>query len=344
MISVKEITFSNRDAQILFGSYDQNLKIIEDIFNIELYARGNVLKLKGEQNNIENAVILFEKLRKKIEKEGTFTHHEILEEISHIRNKDSSISKEIIQQIEQKNEEEIFIKSRREFIYSRSVIQKKYIKSIRNYPLTIGIGPAGTGKTYLAVALAIESIKKGMFRRIILTRPALEAGEKLGFLPGDLEEKIKPYLQPIYDALYDIMKYDELRKWTDQKIIEIIPLAYMRGRTLSDAFIILDEAQNTTTEQMKMFLTRLGVNSKAVVTGDITQIDQPLGWLSSGLVICEKVLKGLKDIKFIYFTEKDVVRHYLVKKIIKAYTIYNVKNEKVFPKDNNKQPSEEEKN
>ncbi|MCM8825278.1 MAG: PhoH family protein, partial [Candidatus Omnitrophica bacterium] len=182
-----------------------------------------------------------------------------------------------------------------------------------------GIGPAGTGKTYLAVALAIESLRSGLFSRVILTRPALEAGERLGFLPGDLEEKIKPYLQPIYDALFDLLKYEELKRWSERKIIEIIPLAYMRGRTLNDAFIILDEAQNTTGEQMKMFLTRLGSDSKAVVTGDTTQIDLPLSRETSGLVICEKVLNKVKGVKFIYFNERDVVRHPLVKRIIKAY-------------------------
>ncbi|MCL5674477.1 MAG: PhoH family protein [Candidatus Omnitrophica bacterium] len=337
MVLIKEITFSNRDAQIIFGSYDSNLKILEDILNVELYARGNVLKLKGEQNNVEKAVILFETFVKKVEKTGSLTHHEILETIAHLKFRDSLLQNELIQQIHPEKEE-IFTNSRREFIYPRTTTQKNYIKAIRNYPLTIGIGPAGTGKTYLAVSLAIEFIKKGLFRRIILTRPALESGERLGFLPGDLEEKIKPYLQPVYDALYDIMKYDELKKWINQKILEIIPLAYMRGRTLSDAFIILDEAQNTTTEQMKMFLTRLGINSRAVITGDITQIDQPLTWSTSGLVICEKVLKGLKDIKFTYFTEKDVVRHYLVKRIIKAYTKYD---EKTPSKYIHKQSSEE---
>ncbi|MCL5409151.1 MAG: PhoH family protein [Candidatus Omnitrophica bacterium] len=346
MVLVKEINFSNRDAQIIFGSYDSNLKLLEDILDVELYARGNILKLKGEQNNIEKSILLFHALIKKIETTDSLTHRDILETIAQIKNKDIYFQKDILQQTLPKNleKQEIFIKSRKEFIYPQSTIQKNYIKAIKNYSLTVGIGPAGTGKTYLAVSCAIESIKKGLFRRVILTRPALEAGERLGFLPGDLEEKIKPYLQPIYDALYDIMKYDELKKWTDQKIIEIIPLAYMRGRTLSDAFIILDEAQNTTTEQIKMFLTRLGINSKAVVTGDITQIDQPLTMTTSGLVVCEKVLKGIKDIKFIYFSEKDVVRHYLVKKIIKAYTKYNEKNEKFSYQDNNKQSSEKEKN
>ena len=327
-----EISFSNRDAQIIFGSYDQNLKLLEDLLGVELFARGNRLKLKGEKFTVEKASAFFETLKKKVQSSGSLTHQHIIDILAHGKHPAiplTAVTTEDIH-ITKTPHEEIFVKSRKEFVYPRGTKQKNYIKAIRNYDLSLGIGPAGTGKTYLAVALAIESLKKGMYSKVVLTRPALEAGERLGFLPGDLEEKIKPYLQPIYDALFDIMKYEELKRWTEQKIIEIIPLAYMRGRTLNEAFIILDEAQNTTGEQMKMFLTRLGMNSRAVITGDVTQIDLPLTRQTSGLVVCEKILKNVKGIKFIYFTEKDVVRHNLVKKIIKAYAKYH---EKTGPKD-----------
>lgn len=210
------------------------------------------------------------------------------------------------------------VSSKKRLILPRSEAQKKYIEAIQQYDMVIGIGPAGTGKTYLAMAMAIAAFLKKQFNRIILARPAVEAGERLGFLPGDMYEKVNPYLRPLYDALFDMMEADKAYKLIERGTIEIAPLAFMRGRTLNDSFIILDEAQNTTSEQMKMYLTRLGFNSKTVITGDITQVDLPSG-KASGLKEAEKILKDIKGVEFIYFTEKDVVRHKLVQQIIKAY-------------------------
>lgn len=210
------------------------------------------------------------------------------------------------------------VSSKKRFIFPRSDVQKNYIEAIQRYDMVIGIGPAGTGKTYLAMAMAINAFLKKEVSRIILARPAVEAGERLGFLPGDIYEKVNPYLRPLYDALFDMMEAEKAHKLIERGIIEIAPLAFMRGRTLNDSFVILDEAQNTTSEQMKMYLTRLGFNSKTVITGDITQVDLPTG-KASGLIEAEKILKGIKGVSFIYFTEKDVVRHKLVQQIIKAY-------------------------
>ncbi len=213
------------------------------------------------------------------------------------------------------------VASKKKFIVPRSEAQKRYIEAIKQYDMVIGIGPAGTGKTYLAMAMAINALLNKQVSRIILARPAVEAGEKLGFLPGDLYEKINPYLRPLYDALFDMMENEKAYQLIEKGIIEIAPLAFMRGRTLNDSFIILDEAQNTTSEQMKMYLTRLGFNSKTVITGDITQIDLPYG-KTSGLVEAAKILKNIKEVSLVYFSEKDVVRHKLVQEIIKAYDIF----------------------
>jgi phosphate starvation-inducible PhoH-like protein len=217
------------------------------------------------------------------------------------------------------------VSSKRRFIIPKTETQKNYIEAIKLHDIVIGIGPAGTGKTYLAMAIAISAYLKKQISRIVLARPALEAGEKLGFLPGDLYEKVNPYLRPLYDALFDLMGADKSSKLIDRGIIEIAPLAFMRGRTLNDSFIILDEAQNTTSEQMKMYLTRLGYNSKTVITGDITQIDLPAGRIS-GLVESVDILKNIKGIQFIYFSEKDVVRHQLVQEIVKAYEKHEKRN------------------
>ncbi len=220
------------------------------------------------------------------------------------------------------------VSSKRRFIIPKTETQRRYIDAIKNYDIVIGIGPAGTGKTYLAMAMAMNAFLKKQTSRIVLARPAIEAGEKLGFLPGDMYEKVSPYLRPLYDALFDMMEAEKVVKLVERGIIEIAPLAFMRGRTLNDSFVILDEAQNTTSEQMKMYLTRLGFNSKTVITGDITQIDLPAG-KTSGLLDAEKILSNIEGIKFVYFSEKDVVRHKLVQEIVKAYERY----EKRFAED-----------
>lgn len=213
------------------------------------------------------------------------------------------------------------ISSKNRFIIPKTEVQRQYIEAIRNYDIVIGIGPAGTGKTYLAMAMAINALLKKQVSRIVLARPAVEAGERLGFLPGDMYEKVNPYLRPLYDALFDMIEAEKASKFIEKGIIEIAPLAFMRGRTLNDSFIILDEAQNTTSEQMKMYLTRLGFNSKTVITGDITQIDLPAGRMS-GLIEADKILSDVEGIKVIYFSERDVVRHKLVQEIVKAYEKY----------------------
>jgi phosphate starvation-inducible PhoH-like protein len=325
MIIKRQIEISNEEALILYGIKDENLEFIENLFGIEIFARGNLLTLKGEREKVEKALALLYEILKYKGKKKSITKEDILMLLQKEEKEEKKDEKSIK---ELKEKEGILINSKKEIVIPKTPKQREYVNAIRKYDLVVGIGPAGTGKTYLAVACGIEAIKKGKFQRLILTRPALEAGERLGFLPGDLEEKIKPYLQPIYDSLFDLLKYEELRRWQERKIIEVVPLAYMRGRTLSNAFIILDEAQNTSFGQMKMFLTRLGIDSKIVITGDVTQIDHPLSSETSGLVEIQKVLSKIRGVKFIYFTNRDVVRHKLVKKIINAYEKYYEKKSK----------------
>ena len=322
MSLLKEVYLTNEEAQIISGIRDSNLEYIEELMEVEIFARGNILKIKGADRNVESTIELLENLRNLARHKKNLTRSDILKVMK--ESSESQEEKTVLSEVKDESSV-ILVDSRRKTVAPRSPAQKRYIQAIRNYDLVMGIGPAGTGKTYLAVACGIEMVKQGKFQKMVLTRPALEAGERLGFLPGDLEEKIRPYLQPIYDSIYDIMRYEEIRRWTERHILEIVPLAYMRGRTLSDAFIILDEAQNTTLEQMKMFLTRLGINSKAVITGDITQIDTPLSAHTSGLVEIQKVLYRISGIKFVYFSHRDVVRHSLVKKIINAYERYEKK-------------------
>ena len=293
------------------GKYDEHLKILEKTFRISLSARGNEFTLRGAQENIALVERIIEELAS-LSTRGYLIGTQDIEAAMRIMSQDSTA------RLTEVYLHSIPISSRKPGVNPKSLVQKKYIEAIRESDLVFGIGPAGTGKTYLAMAMAISALQQKECSRIILTRPALEAGEKLGFLPGDMYEKVNPYLRPLYDALYDMLDIERSRKLIERGLIEIAPIAFMRGRTLNDSFIILDEAQNTTSEQMKMFLTRLGYNSQAVVTGDVTQIDLPPERLS-GLKEVQQILKDVEGIKFVYFSEKDVVRHRLVQEIITAY-------------------------
>jgi phosphate starvation-inducible protein PhoH and related proteins len=305
-------------TQELFGSYDENLKIIEKELLVSLLIREGELKIIGEEKNIDVASRVMEILMKKLDEGEAITS----QTVSYI----IALAKEGDEGKKYDFDDVVIATSRGRLIKCKTLGQSDYINAIRKNDIVFGIGPAGTGKTYLAMAMAIKAFKNREVNKIILTRPAVEAGEKLGFLPGDLQEKVDPYLRPLYDALHEIMGIELFQKNMEKGLIEVAPLAYMRGRTLSDSYIILDEAQNTTPEQMKMFLTRLGFGSKVIVTGDITQIDLPKG-KSSGLKTVMEILDGIQGIEFIYFTEKDVVRHKLVQDIVKAYEKYEINKE-----------------
>ena len=298
-------------AVSLFGSFDENIRILEKEFAVDIVNRGSQLKITGEDIAVTKAAKALQGLIMLINKGEQLTEQNVRYCISLVNegndDKLPSISSDCI-----------CITTSGKPVKPKTLGQKKYIDMINSNTIVFGVGPAGTGKTYLAVAMAVKAFRAKEVNRIILTRPAVEAGEKLGFLPGDLQQKVDPYLRPLYDALFDMLGADSFQKYQEKGNIEVAPLAYMRGRTLDDSFIILDEAQNTTPEQMKMFLTRLGFNSKIVVTGDVTQIDLPDG-KKSGLKEAVKILKGIDDIETVRFTEKDVVRHKLVQDIIKAY-------------------------
>ncbi len=298
-------------AMMLFGSFDENIKLIEHEYGVNVVIRDSELKISGEPENVSLACRAVESLLSLINK------GEALNE-QNIRYCMSLVNEGAESGIEQLAGDCICVTSKGKPIKPKTIGQKSYCAAIKDNTITIGVGPAGTGKTYLAVAMAVTAFRAHEVNRIILTRPAVEAGEKLGFLPGDLQSKVDPYLRPLYDALFDMLGAETYQRYLERGNIEVAPLAYMRGRTLDDSFIILDEAQNTTREQMKMFLTRLGFGSKMVITGDITQIDLP-GGSRSGLKDCIKILKGIDDIASVMFTEKDVVRHKLVQDIIKAY-------------------------
>ena len=308
----KRVTFDNNElARSLFGERNGNLRLIEKTLNIAINIRGNDLMLQGEPSELEMAENLLNQL------------YGLLKEGYPIYERDVDYSIRILggdhkAQLKPIFLDRVYIPSKKRTITPKSINQKIYIDSIRENDIVFGIGPAGTGKTYLAMAMAISSLMKKEIDRVVLARPAVEAGEKLGFLPGDLYEKVNPYLRPLYDALHDMMNFESGSRLLQRGVIEVAPLAFMRGRTLNDSFIILDEAQNSTPEQMKMFLTRLGFSSKTVITGDITQIDLPDG-KSSGLIQARDLLSQVKGIKFIYFGREDVVRHPLVQEIIDAY-------------------------
>lgn len=310
--------YGNAEARALFGKCDENLRLIESSFNVKIALRGEKLAIKGGKEAVEKSAKLFDELISILRKGGTIKRDEIVYSIKSFK-KDSKLDLEGIYL------DRIEVSSKRQFVTPKTKGQKEYVDAIRNHDIVFGIGPAGTGKTYLAMAMAVNTLKRQEVSRIILTRPAIEAGENLGFLPGTLYEKVTPYLRPLYDALYDMMEVNKIQDYIDRGIIEVAPLAYMRGRTLNDSFIILDEAQNSTPDQMKMFLTRLGFDSKTLITGDATQSDLPSG-KESGLDHAQRILNSIKGIKFISFTPEDVVRHPLVQDILRAYDRENSKN------------------
>lgn len=311
-----EIEISSHNLLLtLVGDKESNLKIIESSLNISAFLRGNLIILKGEPASLESAIELMQQARSLIARRGYLDSNEMLYLIS--RSQESGT----VCTADEYLKECLVLGGRRHFVGPKTVGQKHYLDAIRSNTLTFAIGPAGTGKTYLAIATAVAALEAGEVRRLVLSRPAVEAGEHLGFLPGDLHEKVSPYLRPLYDALTDMMELNRWQRLLDRGTIEIVPLAFMRGRTLNDAFVIVDEAQNTTREQMKMLLTRLGFGSRAIVTGDVTQIDLPSG-KESGLIEIQRFLKGINDIAFVYLTEKDVVRNPLVQRIVQAYESY----------------------
>ncbi len=299
----------------LFGRMDDNIQRIAKEYNVSIVLRDGGVKIIGEEKNADDAVRAV-KMLLRMNKHGQTLNEQTVRYVT------SMVAEGVEQQLEELSGDGICVTASGKILRARTVGQKRYVDAIKDNTIVLGIGPAGTGKTYLAVAMAVKAFREHKIRKIILTRPAVEAGEKLGFLPGDLQDKVDPYLRPLYDALFDMFGAESFGRYMEKGIIEVAPLAYMRGRTLDEAFIILDEAQNTTSEQIKMFLTRLGNESRMVITGDITQIDLP-DTKRSGLVEAIKVLRGIPDIEIHRFTEKDVVRHKLVQDIIKAYEKYN---------------------
>lgn len=298
----------------LYGNLDANLRLIENVYGVVISARGNRLSIEGDERALAQVERLLKELSDMLAK-GMMTGKDDVSAAIRTSFADPAVSlPDLFRTI-------VPVAGRKRPVAPKTDAQRLYLEAIQRHDIVFGIGPAGTGKTYLAMATAVSALLRREVSRIILVRPAVEAGEKLGFLPGDIYEKVHPYLRPLYDALYDMIESDKANKLVERGDIEIAPLAFMRGRTLNDSFIILDEAQNTTSEQMKMFLTRLGFNSKTVVTGDVTQIDLPSG-RSSGLIEARKILEGIEGIKFMHFTNKDVVRHKLVQQIIKAYERY----------------------
>jgi phosphate starvation-inducible protein PhoH and related proteins len=306
-----ELTLDEQQTHTLFGNHDENLRIIEDSFDVKISSRGNEIFVAGTTENIAPVQKLVGELQRLIEQGYPLKKADVQTSVRVLRDKPG------VNVIDFFTDDKVG-QSIRRVVTPRNLAQKLYLQAITDYDIVFGVGPAGTGKTYLAVAAAAAALQDKSIKRIVLCRPAVEAGERLGFLPGDIAEKINPYLRPLYDSLYDIIGFEKVEKLMERSIIEIAPLAFMRGRTLNDAFIILDEAQNTTPEQMKMFLTRLGFGSKAVVTGDITQVDLPDG-KKSGLREVRRILEHVEDLQFFDFTQKDVVRHPLVAKIVTAY-------------------------
>jgi phosphate starvation-inducible PhoH-like protein len=306
-----QITVAEEGLDVLFGTHDENLRRIERTFGVTVTARGNELQVKGEDDRVAVVERLFSDLSTMTERGYRFRTGEVSTAIRVLSEAPETSLVDFFMP-------EGMLASVRRLVAPRTYKQQLYIQAMIDHDIVISIGPAGTGKTYLAVAMAAAALLEKRVRRIILARPAVEAGEKLGFLPGDLVEKVNPYLRPLHDALHDIIGFEKVARMMERGVIEIAPIAFMRGRTLNDSFVILDEAQNTTSEQMKMFLTRIGFNSKAVINGDVTQVDLPQG-RTSGLREARDVLAGVEGIKFFYFDQRDVVRHPLVQKIVNAY-------------------------
>ena len=312
---MKRITVPEEGIETLFGSYDENLKHLESLFNVRIRTQGHDLLVEGESPDLDRVDRVVVQLSS------------LMRDGYKLSNADVKTASDLVAQDGSVDLRDHFLKGSlspggKRRIAPKTVTQRKYLDAIEQADIVFGIGPAGTGKTYLAMAQAVAFLVAKKVSRIILARPAVEAGEKLGFLPGDLQEKVNPYLRPLYDALYDMLYAERLARYIERGTIEIAPIAFMRGRTLNDSFVILDEAQNTTSEQMKMFLTRLGFGSKAVITGDVTQIDLPTG-RTSGLVEAMKVVGAIDGISFVYFDERDVVRHKLVQQIVKAYEAFS---------------------
>ncbi|HEY0426374.1 MAG TPA: PhoH family protein [Pyrinomonadaceae bacterium] len=311
MSNLRKIELPPQGLKTLFGVQDQNIKYLETLLDVSIGARGNELILDGAPEDVETVEQILLDFGELIDEGNSFSDKELRDAFKQIAEDRSYSLKDYFTRAR-------FNPSGKKQVAPKTATQRRYIEAIQDADLTFGIGPAGTGKSFLAVAMGVQALFAKQVTRIVLTRPAVEAGEKLGFLPGDLQDKVDPYLRPLYDALFDLADTERVTKMLEKRIIEVAPLAFMRGRTINDAFIILDEAQNTTGEQMKMFLTRIGFGSKVVVTGDITQIDLPRGQ-RSGLKEAERVLQNIDEIKFVYFTKKDVVRHRLVQLIVEAY-------------------------
>ena len=313
MISERIKLLNSEECLALFGPYDNHLKTVHRKFNVTVVSRGDEVIISGEPEEVKRVARVLGDLLEVYRQVGSIRPEEV-EYIAGMVKENGVSSGEWASIFTDKVE----IPSIKRFIRAKNEGQKRYLEALRRYDLTFAIGPAGTGKTYLAMAAAVSALDRGLISRVILTRPAVEAGESLGFLPGDLLEKVNPYLRPLYDALHDMMEPEKISRCFERHIVEVAPLAFMRGRTLNDCFVILDEAQNTTDEQMKMFLTRLGQTSRAVITGDITQIDLP-PTTQSGLVAAKDILQGIDGIGFVYFSKYDVVRHRLVRDIVEAY-------------------------
>ena len=307
----------------LLGLNDANLQIVEERFDSDITVRGDNITLRGDPKEVDQIEKVFHELVYLLNKNGSLTTTDVETVIDLVTvNGEPALPKSVEKEVSAEEIDTAVLFTRNGIIRARTPGQKEYVRKVRQNDIVFSIGPAGTGKTYLAVAMAVASMKNREVTKIVLARPAVEAGESLGFLPGDLKEKVDPYLRPLYDALDDMIPPDKLRSYIEKRVIEIVPLAYMRGRTLNNAFVILDEAQNSSSMQMKMFLTRLGANAKAIITGDITQIDLPPKTIS-GLVQIQDILKGVDGVAFSYLTRNDVVRHKLVKEIIDAYEKYH---------------------